>query len=54
MKTPQYFKSKDKKLKLPLFFPDATRAVVRTLDSQDIKATKTPGILVNTYHLIKT
>jgi len=51
MKAPRYFKSKDKKLKLPLFFPDATRAVVRTLDSQDIKNTKTPGILVNTYHL---
>jgi len=38
---------------LPLFFPDATRAVVRTLDSEDIKNTKTPGILVNTHHLIK-
>ena len=36
----------------PLFFPDATRAVVKTLDSEDIKNTKTPGILVNTYHLL--
>ena len=36
---------------LPVFFPDATKAVVRTLDSHDIIATKTPGILVNTYHL---
>jgi queuine tRNA-ribosyltransferase len=38
---------------LPLFFPDATRAVDKTLDSEDIKATQTPGVLVNTYHLIK-
>lgn len=38
-------------LRLPLFFPDATQAVVKTVDAYDIKATKTPGILVNTYHL---
>jgi queuine tRNA-ribosyltransferase len=39
------------KVSLPIFFPDATRAVIRTLDSTDIERTKTPGILVNTYHL---
>lgn len=50
---PQYFKSKSQNLKLPIFFPDATRGVVKTLDSQDIKNTKTPGILVNTYHLYR-
>lgn len=38
---------------LPVFFPDATRAVVRSLDTEDIVATKTKGILVNTYHLYK-
>jgi queuine tRNA-ribosyltransferase len=48
---PHYFRSQDKKLKLPLFFPDATRAALRTVDSVDIANTKTPGILVNTYHL---
>ncbi len=36
---------------LPVFFPDATRAVLKTLDSTDIANTKTPGILVNTFHL---
>jgi len=36
---------------LPVFFPDATRAVLKTLDSTDIESTKTPGILVNTFHL---
>lgn len=45
------FKYKGGQLELPFFFPDATQAVVRTLDTEDILATKTPGILVNTYHL---
>jgi queuine tRNA-ribosyltransferase len=40
-------------LKYPVFFPDATQAVLKTLDSQDIKNTQTPGILVNTYHLYR-
>lgn len=49
-----YFKKVDGgKITLPVFFPDATRAVLRTLDSEDIKNTHTPGILVNTYHLYK-
>lgn len=52
-KRPTHFNSKGKKIPLPLFFPDATRAVVRTLDSIDVENTKTPGILVNTYHLYK-
>ncbi len=47
------FKTKFGEIPLPVFFPDATRAVIRTLDSSDIEGTKTPGILVNTYHLYK-
>ena len=47
----KYFKYKKGQLELPVFFPDATRAVLKTLDSTDIKNTKTSGILVNTYHL---
>lgn len=47
----KFFQGKDKKLALPLFFPDATKAVVRSVDSQDIINAKTPGILVNTLHL---
>lgn len=46
-----YFKSGENKIPLPVFFPDATRAVLKTLDSADIENTKTPGVLVNTYHL---
>src|SRR4030042_1957138 len=49
--SPKYFKTQNRKIKLPVFFPDATRAIVRTIDSLDIESTKTPGVLVNTYHL---
>ena len=49
----KYFKSDGNNIPLPVFFPDATRAVLKTLDSKDIENTKTPGILVNTYHLYR-
>jgi queuine tRNA-ribosyltransferase len=52
MSRPQCFKTiTGQKIPLPIFFPDATRAVLKTLDSADIESTKTPGILVNTFHL---
>lgn len=35
----------------PLFFPDATQGMVRNLDNQDLDATGTHGVLVNTYHM---
>lgn len=38
---------------LPVFFPDATRGLIKSLDTSDIESTKTNGILVNTYHLYK-
>lgn len=47
----KFFKYKGGKLPLPVFFPDATRAVVRSIDTTDLENTKTPGILVNTFHL---
>ncbi len=54
MRRKKYFKTiKGQKIPLPAFFPDATKAVVRTLDSLDLVNTKTLGILVNTYHLYK-
>ncbi len=50
----KYFKTiYGEKIPLPVFFPDATKAVVKTIDSTDLKNTLTPGILVNTYHLYK-
>lgn len=52
MSKPQFFKTiTGQQVPLPIFFPDATRAVLKTLDSSDIESTKTPGILVNTFHL---
>lgn len=45
------FKFKYGILNTPVFFPDATRAVVKSLDSEDIVSTSTRGILVNTFHL---
>jgi queuine tRNA-ribosyltransferase len=47
------FKSANGDIPLPIFFPDATRAVIRSLDSVDIENTKTLGVLVNTYHLLR-
>ncbi len=38
---------------LPVFFPDATRGLIKSLDTTDIESTHTKGILVNTYHLYK-
>lgn len=50
-KSRKIFRTANGEIPLPIFFPDATRGVIKTLDSEDIKKTKTPGILVNTYHL---
>lgn len=47
----KYFKSVNGNIPLPVFFPDATRAVLKSLDTSDIESTKTRGILVNTFHL---
>lgn len=38
---------------LPVFFPDATRGLIKSLDTTDIESTNTKGILVNTFHLYK-
>ena len=49
----EIFKTKNQDLKLPIFFPDATQGVIKGLDSNDIRNTKTEGVLVNTYHLYR-
>jgi queuine tRNA-ribosyltransferase len=38
-------------LRLPAYFPDATRAVVRTVDSRDLEACGVQGLVVNVFHL---
>ncbi len=53
--TPTHFKTLDgQKIPLPIFFPDATRAVLKSLDTIDLKNTQTNGILINTFHLFST
>ncbi|MBT7349245.1 queuine tRNA-ribosyltransferase family protein [candidate division WWE3 bacterium] len=38
--------------KLPIFLPDATRAVTKSIDSLDMTASNVRGAVVNTYHLM--
>jgi len=38
-------------LRLPAYFPDATRAVVRSVDSRDLEACGVKGVVVNAFHL---
>ncbi len=47
----KFLKTKNDNLPLPVFFPDATRGVIKSLDTTDLESTKTKGILVNTFHL---
>ena len=42
----------DVKIKFPIFLPDATRAVVRSLDTEDLKSVGIEGLVVNTFHLL--
>ncbi len=45
-------KIKGKEYQLPIYLPDATRAVVRALDSTDLANVGIDGAVVNTYHLM--
>ncbi len=38
-------------LRLPAFLPDATRAVIRCVDADDLRACGVQGLVVNTFHL---
>ncbi len=41
-------------LELPVFLPDATRAVVRTLDSGDLRTAGVEALVVNAFHLLRS
>jgi queuine tRNA-ribosyltransferase len=41
-------------VRLPAFFPDATRAVVRTVDAEDLRRCGVQGLVVNAFHLAST
>lgn len=47
----KFFKYRYGQINLPVFFPDATRGVIKMLDFKDVENTYTPGVLVNTFHL---
>ena len=46
--------NKIKDIKFPIFLPDATRAVTKSIDSCDLNAANVKGAVVNTYHLMST
>jgi queuine tRNA-ribosyltransferase len=46
------FSVKGKKFQLPMFLPDATRAVTKSLDSRDLVEAEVRGVVVNTFHLM--
>ena len=41
-----------KDISFPIYFPDATRGVIRSLDSQDLRKSNVEGVVVNSYHLM--
>lgn len=43
---------KGKTYEFPIYLPDATRALVKSLDSVDLRNTHVKGAVVNTYHLM--
>jgi queuine tRNA-ribosyltransferase len=51
MTSPSVLETAHGALRLPAYFPDATRAVVRTVDSHDLEACGVPGVVVNAFHL---
>jgi queuine tRNA-ribosyltransferase len=49
-----YLKSlvlKKRAMEFPIYFPDATRGVIRTLDSRDLREVDIEGVVVNGFHL---
>ena len=40
-------------LKFPVFFPDATEGVVKSVDSVDLENCKVQGLVTNAYHLLR-
>lgn len=47
-----FIKTKHGNLRVPLFLPDATRGLVKLLNSQELEKVGTEAVVVNTYHLL--
>jgi len=41
-----------REIKFPIYFPDATRGVIRTLDNRDLFEVGVEGVVVNSFHLM--
>lgn len=52
MKYLKEIKIRGKTMRFPIYFPDATRAVIRSLDSQDLVKAGIEGLILNPYHLM--
>lgn len=52
--TPMTLQTVHGTLRLPAFLPDATRGIVRSVDSRDLKICGVTGLVVNTFHLTTT
>lgn len=55
MNTMSYLKQikiRGKTIRFPVYFPDATRAVIRSLDSHDLQEAGIEGLILNPYHLM--
>lgn len=46
------YRIKKRVIHFPIYFPDATLAVVKSIDSMDLVTSKIEGLVVNTYHLM--
>jgi queuine tRNA-ribosyltransferase len=53
MTLPQQLRLPHGDLPLPCFLPDATRAVVRSVDSADLEACGVSALVMNTFHLMQ-
>lgn len=49
---PKNLTIKGRIIELPDFYPDATRGVIRSMDSLDLEKAGINGLIVNTYHLL--
>ncbi len=49
----ELLKTKTKDVKLPVFFPDATHAVIKSVPTNMLSESKIQGLVINTYHAMK-
>src|SRR5260370_41337321 len=54
MKASKTLKLSSGSVRLPAFLPDATRAVVRSLDSRDLEQCGIRAVMMNTFHLMRS